>query len=466
MNKHGNARDPFGNAHFEPAITGLAGAAPGRESDEFDALADLFLGEGEREAPGEGRSSPGNVRDPAPLPLRLVRDAEAVPPGSEPPQRAVRRRERGPLELLVMGHLPVRSAPWASQYARAVAEQKHSPVVHLRLAGDAIAIGVIGDASRVSAPALTFDEALRSVQELIAGGASLLVQADEPDECDLLLSRCADFDAITLLAGASESAIVAAYRTIKSLALALSSEDAAASAPPTHPPSVCIAVMGGSTERAHALTEKLRKSAKTFLDLDVAAGPHVDRIAPTRAIPLFHGEISLNIQEILARLRVPGAGSRPAPAHEQAPPRVASRSPEEPKPKVPVDPDDPNPATLAHLLHNLTPLPVQFPDDPSIELAVDDSGTLRLLRRDDDGKGIEKLTAAGAWAKRHASLIAGACAATCAVDTEAQPVLHLFTSAPRNVIPLLSTPIRVHLIAPIEAVARSGRHAWFSIELN
>ncbi len=91
-----------------------------------------------------------------------------------------------------------------------------------------------------------------------------------------------------------------------------------------------------------------------------------------------------------------------------------------------------------------------------VELALDASGSLHMLRADSDSRGVERLIAASAWAVKHAALIA---AAGCGMDVNRTPVMHLFTAAPKSVRHLFDADVRVHLLARVGA-------EWFCTELN
>ncbi|MFI4897541.1 MAG: hypothetical protein ACIARR_06925, partial [Phycisphaerales bacterium JB059] len=94
-----------------------SGTSAGRRGDEFDALADLFLGDeplGPRGVP-EPRST---GTDPAPVRAPRTRTETAVKPR---------------IEAIVLGHLPVRASIWVRQYAGSVADAVQAPVALLRV---------------------------------------------------------------------------------------------------------------------------------------------------------------------------------------------------------------------------------------------------------------------------------------------------------------------------------------------
>src|SRR5690606_9778290 len=93
-------------------------------ADPYDALADLFLGDVPNGAASRTSAQPEPER-PAP---RLT---------DEP------RQGKPLIECVVLGHLPVLGAPWASQYARTLAESTGAAVGVATLRGGHLTIEVV-----------------------------------------------------------------------------------------------------------------------------------------------------------------------------------------------------------------------------------------------------------------------------------------------------------------------------------
>ncbi len=99
--------------------------------------------------------------------------------------------------------------------------------------------------------------------------------------------------------------------------------------------------------------------------------------------------------------------------------------------------------------------------DEARAVAVDADGSLHLLRENTDERGLASLTLVNSWARRHFRLLR---LATPALSAQAvEPTMHLFTARPQAARPMLDSPIRMHLLAPVTVEGRSG---WFCTELN
>lgn len=402
------------NGAMEPVLASLPRAAGGRTQDEYDALADLFLSDDE---PVAARAIPGE----------LPRGAKR----SEP--------SRASIELLVQGHLPVRAAPWASQYARLRAAALRAPVGLIRMVGGQLAVEVFGTEETIEPT----DEAMRAVERAASASALLIVQLDEVHQAAMAADpRLA---AVTVLAGTNEAAVVATYRTLKGLAGVLA--PAAAGEAESPPTDLQVALVTNDDADARDALERLRRAASVFLDRPLALAATVGKIVPTGAIALYRGESSLGPGRLMDLLA--GGAAVTESVEPRVEPKVA-RTPQR------AEASSKNAESLARFVEGLRSLPIRCPDDAMVELALDAGGALHLLRADSDSRGVERLIAASGWAMKHAALIA---AAGCGIDAKRAPVLHLFTAAPKSVRHLFDADMRVHLLAPVGA-------EWFCTELN
>jgi hypothetical protein len=99
------------------------------------------------------------------------------------------------------------------------------------------------------------------------------------------------------------------------------------------------------------------------------------------------------------------------------------------------------------------------PYAPAVELAMDEQGCMHLLGRQEMAEVGSLLTVA-AWVRHHLGLLR---MALDPVQPEGTSVLHLFTDDARRVRTLGDSPVRLHLLARVQA--GSGA-TWFSAPLN
>ena len=463
-------------------------------AEEYDALAELFLGEdGESAHPHRTDCDRG-----APWP-RLVSQQPSHSRNMAPEQAAqtvvahgtgrsksksnstshvVEKHPVSPIELLVLGHLPVRAAPWVAQHARTVSEH-NSEVVALARVGDGnISIDLIGlsqnDTTGHGRPSVY------NAIEHAARHADRWMIVVPPAHIDAM-HQTQTVAQITLLTGADEAAIVSAYQTLKQLAHDQPADSLKSTLTPAPTPALQFAIMGAEDEDADASGETLREACGAFLSQPVKALSSVARIEPTGAVTVFRGRTDGAPAKILARIdaarRTTPECSFPstdahAETHKGETSRLASPIPLEPTspPMIetrvvsPVFPhaaprtivvesagDTAQPSSLAKLIPGLRSLQIQCPNDTTIEFAVDEQGALHLLcdaRTQPDA--VTRLTSVSAWAEKHGTLLAMAAAPDQRIDADRPITQHLFTPSAKSVRPLLDTTIRIHLLTPID----------------
>lgn len=432
-----------------PTRTIIPPFAEPAEASTYDALAELFLGDGPVEADTKPKGREASAR-PSPVP--------APPPSDSLPTPASARG--GPaVELLVMGHLPVRSNPWAAQYARAAGDRLGHPVALIRLGAGEASVDLFGlpptDRERQGRP--TIDAAI-TLAARAAG--TVVLQVEAPDEG--ALTGLHGLTAVTLLCAANEAAEVAAYQAIKSLA-----ESFPAVSPSS--PVLQLGVMGAESERSAALGERLGRTARLFLKREVRPVASVAKMGPTGGAPVFRGFCALDAAAVVQRLREASRHHEPAPraAREAAPfgSVAVQQAGDGAKQGVPTMTAELRqqvgvPASLVPRVPGLRALAFRCPDDASVEFAVDGAGGLHLLRSGDDPEGVRSLTTAGAWAVKNAGVLSLAVPGLAIPIT---PTPHLFTAAPKTVRPLLDSSVRVHLLASVEVEGKAG---WYCAELN
>lgn len=422
---------------------------PMTEPAAYDALTDLFLGD-----------------TPAPS-----RAAEALPFSAAVPSAtaALLPSARASLEVLVMGHLPVRTSPWAAQYARAAAEELGTPAALVRLNDATLSVEVYGLApsQRESHGCDTAAEAIEHAKSL---GAAWIVQGDEAEAGSITGAR-----RVTLLCAGNEAAVVAAFQTLKSLAAALPEGPSS--------PEIRVCVMGAAGDAAESISRRLRDAAQMFLKRRVGAGPNVSRMGPTGAAPVFRGACDLKMDQLVALLRAPmraravagdavASASMPSvPRPSVSGPTIASRieavaasdaaaALAEPASATTPAPSSPTQAaTLASRVEGLAPLPFRCPDEPRVEFARDASGSLHVLCAADRGDAVRGLTSAAAWAAKNADLLSMVSPGL----RSGAPVLHLFTAEPARWRPMLDSSVRLHLLASVQVEGKTG---WCCVALN
>ncbi len=378
------------------------GQSPAASEDDFDALAELFLGESAAHGPA---------------PLRLRADA--------PPTRAPEPAPtpRNGIEVLLLGHLPVRSTPWASQYAAAAARERGRPVGFARLACGELTIELVGGAPPATPPA-TVEGALRWCAEQHAGW---VVAADELAEGDLL--DAPGVDRLTLLSGADEAALVGACRLLKAATETL----ARTSGPP-----VRLCVVGETPAEAEAAAAKLARTSRLFLPREIEIAPPIERIEPTRSRALFRGAFDGGAASLVSQLRRAGAA------------RATGERIDEPKPAAPSA--GPPGRALTGYVEGLLPLPVRCPRRAEVELARDADGRIHLLVDARAEDAVRQLEEVAAWAREHAAILGH-------IDPAvriAAVVRHVFTDDPPRARGLLDADVRVHLLAPVDRAVRDG----------
>jgi hypothetical protein len=427
-----------------------SGTSAGRRGDEFDALADLFLGDeplGPRGVP-EPRST---GTDPAPVRTPRVRTETAVRPR---------------IEAIVLGHLPVRASIWVRQYAGSVADAVQAPVALLRVSPEMTSLEIVGAGTHRVTEHDAIEEAIRDARSRCA---HWVVRVDETEEPTLIARD--DIAEITVLTGADEAAIVASYRLMKSLA-----SDRDRRLHDDEGPELRLAIMGSEHEQAMAAGEKLERAARAFLSRPVQVSARVPRIGATGSATLFRGACELGIETMLGLVQ--GGPVEPATPNLRLAADETSNEPEVVvRPTKATPPPRPeSTATTAHgevclsaLIPGLTRLETRCPKAGRVELAADDEGRLHLIARSgaDPSQPVDTLVATSAWAREHLALLLRAepmlSPPSAERGSDTDPVLHLVTTEPKLIRPLLDADVRVHLLTEIEV---AGQTARVTTELN
>lgn len=375
------------------------------DQTEYDAIAELFLGEAQPARPTP--SKPAHTK-------RL-------------------------LESIVLGHLPGAASAWVVQYAGAVAAIEGKPVALIRVAENEISIEIIGLAD--AAPrASMLEEAIETVQ---SQAARVLLRLEGLIDA-APMNR---IDALTILTGADDAAIVAAYRSLKSI-------DANHRLGPAA--QIRAAIMGADAPTADRAIEQLRRAVGEFLHGRLTQAPGVHRIGPVTRTTVFRAPFAETPTSLIDRLCAdvdapPSTQAAPvsspsrevAPTHTSAPVRESKETAAAPPASANAT-EAKGASSLASRMPQIIALESRCPYHESIELAAGLTGELHALA-EGGAECVGDLLAVESWAKDHAKLLAKAEPALRARDAEA--ALHLFSSEPAKVQHLLNTKLRIHVLA-------------------
>ena len=386
-----------------------------------------------------------------------------------------------PIEVIVLGHLPVRATLWARQYACSLAREQDETVALIRAASGSTSIDLITghDAPSVSASA-QLDGAFDTVSTQ-ADRVILRVEGTwEPE----LLDRH-EVDQITILTGADEAAIVASYRLIKTLDATLSARDTKAPAPMLR-----LAIMGAHTDVAQDACEKLQNAVKTFIKRPIEIVVGSGRIDATGTTNLYRDSVAHRASEIFQGLvdaSTRRQGVEPHPAIEsdhqvadetsvphESPPEASeaselrvefpttpvvipsTRTPNTARSPRPVESDAPTIRDgLCALVPGLRPIESRCPKAIGVEMAIDDDGHVHLLVSDmDTSDAMNRLLAAQSWVRDNLGLLLRAepmmTMPTSARDEDTDAKMHLISANPRSVHEIYDTPVRVYALARVK----------------
>ena len=473
----------------------------------YDALADLFLGE---LAPVSARDAAVGVKPAHPVPppcaavvadksaphtpaLHLVAadrgdddsGADPVPPGVY-------------IDALVLGHLPVMAGAWAGQYVRHVAAASSAPVAHLRLSGGRVRIELIEGALTPPHPqgcpttfvaAGTLADAVAVLQQR---RARVVMHVDSEHEL-ALAQACAPPRGsaggalrVSMLTSADEAGVVGAYRTIKAVASRVEAAQALHDSTTLN-----IVIMGAPEPRAKYVWRRLQEAAETFLGVELALAARIERIGPgASGRVVFEGDCPHGPAELVSMLctgpaHTPTARDHPPAIHlaDQCPApqgHAAGVAPPHPAPAATADPvavaPGPSasaasppvqvPLALAACLPGLTAMKARCPHAEDVELAFDAAGALHLLARwradEPDHRVVERLHAAGCWARLHRHVLSLTLPEATPLDA-LTPTRHLFTDRPAEHRALFDSDVRLHLLVE---VSTSRAEPWVCAAIN
>ncbi|MCA9296073.1 MAG: hypothetical protein KC983_06135 [Phycisphaerales bacterium] len=203
----------------------------------------------------------------------------------------------GPLvEVLLVGHLPVRGSLWLTPYAERLVDQT-GPVTIVRLDGDEPALQLVGhDAAVVrGAAGATWREAILHLGVRTSAWLIRLPSSSNPVEW-----FDHGVDRVTVLTSGDQAAVAGAYQVLK---------QAVESAAEAHEdwPRLGLAVVGIDEQRAVEVAESIRRTARECLGVDielVLTLPRMDVTSRTTRHLEFNHEPMPSLADVLEMLDV------------------------------------------------------------------------------------------------------------------------------------------------------------------
>lgn len=256
--------------------------------DPYAELASLFLTDEPVAAPTfparAGRS---------PVEAETVRSASVRYAEDDDDDLRPLHRAGAPVEIALVGHLPVMSGLWLSQYADQVA-RREGPTALVRLERGQVTLELLRAPNHrgLLERAMGLEQALGEL--LVAAKRWIVCPGSES-----ALDGPFPGDALSLLTGADDAATVGAYRMMKNLAERWHA--AHWSVPP-----IGLVVFGASPERVDEIAEKLDRTTKAFLDVDLAVTGQQQRMDAIESVSrrTFAG-VELTVRDVVDRIRQP-----------------------------------------------------------------------------------------------------------------------------------------------------------------
>ncbi len=493
------------------------------EPEEYDALADLFLGESalapERatvQNPDAGWASSGHevavvvddelyddesavdlpcppdryveckpmeyvecVESTTPEPIAPLAPVQVIgrisPEEMEPEDRIEQVDEvveRPAVEVVLLGHLPVRATLWVRQYACAVARETGETVALIRAASGSTAVDLISGSKPIETKeAVSIAHALEKAAHL---ADRVILRVDEAAEPELL--ERSEIDRVTILTGADETAVVASYRLIKTMTASWDWTD-------DNSPMLRMAVMGGTAEQSSDARAKLTRAVESFLDHPIEIVISAGRIDATGTMNLFRDDVAhpashildalfdCDAEEVAAEVLSPIDMLREDIDALETLEALTKQVRSNPVERAVCQERKPMPSerevcqagvhTLSGLIAGLSALETRCPSAPGVELAVDEHGRIHMVTDDSRIGALSRLMNASAWVHDHLQLLLRVedSLVMPSVDPRAdsEPTMHLLAEEPRALMAVYPTSVRVYALATVQvgdAVAR------------
>jgi hypothetical protein len=240
-------------------------------ADAFDELAAMFMTPGDSANESSGDNAVDSI-------------APATPDFATPR-----------IELLLVGHLPVRGSLWLTPYADSLAREI-GPVALVRLDSDHPTLEIMRgkDDWRAEIAGRSLHQ---SIEFLASRVCAWIIQPAEMDQA-LSPSAISQVDRIMLLSGADQAASVAAYQTFKRIKL--EADDAE-----IDPPSLALAVVGSAPESATWMVRRLQATAMSQLGISIELArvmPRIDSEARSTMYLRFTDDSIADIDDLLAMI--------------------------------------------------------------------------------------------------------------------------------------------------------------------
>ena len=458
------------------------------EHEEYDALAELFLGDGgfapepcqdgppahathtpvlqltgaaEEAAEEIGSTSSGvieSLRETDAHATRLME--ELMGQGEAEPGDGVEfvRLPNAQVEVVVLGHLPVRATLWARQYACASAKVSKEVVALVRAASGSTAIDLITGREPVGAAgSADLQGALQTIHE---SADRVVLRVDERHEPELLDRP--EVGTITVLTGADEAAVVASYRLVKTIDASLRDRFEV----DDEGPLLRIAVMGAGREQAEDAREKLQNAVDSFIERPVEIVIGSARIDATGTTNIFRDSVAHHAGDLIDGLVALAHRIEIDGEHVDAGPELAGLvetkaiDPSEVRARR-IEPerkdDDASPDVrdgLCAMIEGVRPIETRCPKAPGVEMGTDDEGRLHLLACDADcEEALERLYVAQSWARDHLGLLlraeSGLRFPSSDPHAETDAVMHLMSYEPAALQRLYDTRVRMYALARV-----------------
>ena len=224
------------------------------------------------------------------------------------------RAQRATVELLIVGHLPVRGSLWLVPYADAVAREA-GPTALIRLDDEQPSLEILRGPPGAPPPSAagTLREA---IAEVAAVPASWMVRPAGGTTSGEIVAAGAE--RITILTSADQAAVVRAYEWVLNLV-----EAAERSHRPA--PQIGLAVLGADTEVARGVMGRINQTARANLDIElplVVCVPRMDAEVKSSGSLRFSAQTTCDLAEVVNWINTPGPTPAPgvaSPEREQVP---------------------------------------------------------------------------------------------------------------------------------------------------
>ena len=262
-----------------------------KTTNPYDDLAAMFLTGGDGSA--KPINAPGHASTNAQgngAPSLAVLDAPTKSP------KDFASQPRAGIELLIVGHLPVRGNLWLTPYAD-LRSREIGATALVRLDGPEPSIQLLRAPQHTSALA-TRGTMVSAIDELSPFIDYWIIRAPSNARNESLAAAYRIADQITILTSADEPAVVAAYQIIKDMAQACG--DAV-----ERFPAIAVAVVGSDRATADMVVERLTRATTSFLGMDIQLAmclPRIDAgVKSTRYIG-FAEQVSPDYAQVIAAL--------------------------------------------------------------------------------------------------------------------------------------------------------------------